>query len=263
MRWFGTNTEIDEIKRAREELKTRAEFEQQLVGIVSHDLRNPIAAITMSATTLLRKDDLNEGVRKAANRIVHSADRVTRMIRDLLDFTQSRLGGGIPIERRPLDLATMTRDVIEEIEIAHPDRKITLTPRGDTRGEWDPDRIAQVVGNLVSNAVHHSDPGTPIAVSAFEQGGDVCLEVSNQGKPITPEQLPSLFEPMRRGEHSVSDSSRSLGLGLYIVKQIVLAHSGKVTVRSAPEEGTAFTVRLPRAPPSSSDSKVLNGRAAP
>ncbi|MEO5726338.1 MAG: PAS domain S-box protein, partial [Byssovorax sp.] len=143
VKWFGTNTDIDEAKKVREELEKRTEFEQHLLGIVSHDLRNPLTAIGLSATTLLQMKEPNERVTKIARRIHSSAERSSRMISDLLDFTQARLGGGIQLEWSPADLYTLTSTTVEEVETAYPDRDIELIQVGDTNGTWDADRIVQ------------------------------------------------------------------------------------------------------------------------
>ncbi len=122
----------------------RAEFEQLLIGIVSHDLRNPLNAITMATTTLLRRESMDEWQRKVMGRILSSAERATRMLRDILGFTQARLGGGIPMQPRALDLHELTRQVVDEVQLANPERRLDIQCCGDGRGLWDPDRLAQV-----------------------------------------------------------------------------------------------------------------------
>jgi PAS domain S-box-containing protein len=242
---ISVNEDITEQMQAQEEVRRRAEFEQQLIGIVSHDLRNPLGAITLGARALLQRDDLNERQTKNVVRIQSSAERAIRLIRDLLDFTQARLGGGIPVNRKPMDVHGLTRQVVDEVQLVHPERRIDVRAEGDGRGEWDPDRLAQVLSNLLSNALSYSPPDTPVTVSTRAEEGAVVLEVHNEGTPIPPEQLPRLFEPMERGAPQKDRVGRSIGLGLFIVKSIVEAHGGTTTVRSG-AEGTAFTVRLPR-----------------
>ncbi|HVG58267.1 MAG TPA: ATP-binding protein [Hyalangium sp.] len=238
--------EKKERRLAEERLRQRAEFEQQLLGIVSHDLRNPLNAIVLGAATLLKREGLDEKSTQSVRRILRSADRATRMIRDLLDFTQVRLGGGIPVEVKPLDLHAHAEHVLEELEHSHAEHRLMLTQEGDTRGEWDPDRIAQVITNLVGNALKYSPPGTPVGVRTRGEGDTVLFEVHNQGAPIAAELLPALFKPLSRGAGKVDMETRSIGLGLYIVESIVRAHGGSIEVRSTQEEGTRFTVRLPR-----------------
>ena len=233
-------------QRDQEELRRRTEFEQQLIGIVSHDLRNPLGAITMAAGLLQASPGLNERQLKASQRIASSCERATRLIRDFLDFTQARLGTGIPLKRRPTDLDDVTRHVVDEVLQAHPERQVLVETGGDCHGEWDPDRISQVLTNLVGNALAYSPPGTPVRVRTRSEPGSALLEIHNQGTPISPELLPRLFEPLTRGAPTSGQQSRSIGLGLYIVREIVRGHGGTVDVASATDTGTTFTVRLPR-----------------
>ncbi|MFL5346416.1 MAG: GAF domain-containing protein [Hyalangium sp.] len=230
----------------KEELRHRTEFEQQLIGIVSHDLRNPLGAIAMAAGLLEASPGLGERQLKAAHRIVSSCERATRLIRDFLDFTQARLGNGIPLQRRPMNLHDVTRHVVDEVLQVHPERQVQVETSGEGHGEWDPDRIAQVLTNLVGNALAYSPPGTPVRVRTDSAPGFALLEVHNQGTPIPAEMLPRLFEPLTRGEPTHGTRSRSIGLGLYIVREIIRGHGGSVHVAST-ESGTTFTVRLPRA----------------
>jgi signal transduction histidine kinase len=171
------------------------------------------------------------------------------MIRDLLDFTQARFAGGIPVAVQPVDLHDVVTQVVEELEHTHPERTLRLTREGDTRGAWDPDRIAQVVANLASNAIKYSPSDTPVTVRTRGEEEAVVLEVHNGGAPIAPELLPHLFKPLSRGVAKVDVQTRSIGLGLFIVDSIVRAHGGRIDVRSSEAEGTTLTVRLPREPP--------------
>jgi len=245
--------DVTELVRARQraealeqQARRRAEFEEQLIGIVSHDLRNPVSAILMSAQMLLKQEGLGERAFKGASRILSSAERATRLIADLLDFTQARLGGGIRIQPRRASIHEVMRQVLEESQAAWPERDLQVSQSGDGEGEWDPDRLAQVVSNLVSNALRYSPPGTPVKVSTRAEPQAVLIEVQNRGSPIPQELLPHIFEAMKRGPQEGQSSGRSVGLGLYIVEQIVRAHRGTVSVRSTEAEGTTFTVQLPR-----------------
>jgi PAS domain S-box-containing protein len=248
VKWFGTNTDIDEANKVREELAKRTDFEQHLLGIVSHDLRNPLGAILLGATGLLELEDQSDWAMKIALRIRSSAERSVRMISDLLDFTQARLGGGIRLERRAADMHSLARTVLDELEATYPDRTLDLIHAGDTRGTWDPDRITQAVSNLVTNALKYSPPGTPVAVRAAGLDGHVEITIHNEGAPIPKERLGQIFEPLQRATDEIDLKTRSVGLGLYIVKAIVHAHGGTVSVVSTAEAGTTFTVRLPREP---------------
>nr|WP_239578296.1 ATP-binding protein [Archangium primigenium] len=242
----GVVLDITARKQTETELRTRADFEQQLIGIVSHDLRNPLSAILLGTTALTRREVLDERATRALLRIQSSAERATRMVKDLLDFTQARLGGGIPIVPRAADLHELTRGVLEEVEAAHPTRQLEVRHEGEGRGEWDPDRLAQVVQNLVVNALKYSPEDSVVRVRTRAEGGGMSLSVANQGEPIPEDLRVRLFEPMQRGTAEVDKQGRSVGLGLYIVRSIVEAHGGRITVSSSKDEGTVFTVRLPR-----------------
>jgi len=173
-----------------------------------------------------------------------------RMIDQLLDLTRVRSGGGVRIEPRATNLAVLAEQAIGELEVAHPDWTIHRTAGGDPNGEWDPDRLLQIISNLVANAGQHGRHGGPIAVSVDGGRPDaVDLVVRNQG--VIPQDLiPSLFDPLR-GAAQRRDHVRGLGLGLFIVKEIVEAHGGTVHAASSADEGTAFTVTLPRRSPRS------------
>ncbi len=227
-------------QQAQEAIRVR----EDVVAIVSHDLRNPLNAITLSATTLLRHEDVDERTTKAAGRIHAAAERASGMISDLLDFTQARMGG-IPIHPNPLDFHEHVQRVVDEVRLAWPERRIGVQASGDGRGTWDEGRLAQVITNLVGNALQHSPEDTPVHVTTRGEGESVLLEVHNEGAPIPTELLPVLFEPYRQGPEAGA-SRGSLGLGLFITRQIVLGHGGTLDVRSSAEEGTTFTVRLPR-----------------
>jgi len=226
--------------------ETTQRYRDQTLGILGHDLRNPLGAIVTGATLLISAEGLGDRGVSIAARMLSSANRMNRMIGDLLDLTRTRLGDQIPVVRAPLDLRPLCRQVIAELEGLRPAGGLTFAPRGDLRGEWDSDRIAQVVSNLVRNAIEHGGAGDPINVRAEDNGSDdVLLTVHNCGPPVPPGDLRSMFEPMVR--HSAdARSSRGLGLGLYIASQIVLAHGGTLVATSTDAGGTTFTAHLPR-----------------
>jgi len=215
-----------------------------LVAVVSHDLRNPISAISMSASVLLKREGLQDWQAKGLSRIYSAADRALRLIRDLLDSTQARVSG-IPVEPRPLDFHSLAGHVVEEVQLAHPERRILFEASGEANGAWDADRVAQVITNLVGNAVQHSPSDTPVRVGSRGLDGMVLLEVHNEGPPIPADLLPKLFEPFRRGK-GAGGALGSVGLGLFISRRLVEAHEGTIEVKSKEGEGTTFTVRLPR-----------------
>lgn len=236
--------DVTERKRVERETKGRADFEEKLIGIVSHDLRSPLNAILLSASTLLRRHGLDERGERQARRIRTSGERATRLVGDLLDFTQARLGTGIPIRRKPVDLNEVAKQVADELRAAGAGRELLLEAAGDAHGEWDPDRVEQMLSNLVSNALQYGEPNAPVTIRTHGAGDTVTVAVHNRGAPISAELLPTLFLPMKRGAEEAAD--RSVGLGLYIVKHIIDAHGGTIDVTSSKDAGTTFTVRLPR-----------------
>jgi PAS domain S-box-containing protein len=253
VRMVGAIQDITGRKLQEQEAQRRADFEQHLIGIVSHDLRNPLSAISMAATLLLGKEGLDESWLRPLRRILSSANRATRMLRDLLDFTQARLGGGIPVEPRSLELHELTRQVVEEVQTAHPQRQLLLEQRGDGAGEWDADRLAQLITNLVNNALTYGSEHCPVQVRTRGGRDAVTLSVHNAGPPIPAELRSRLFQPLHRGEGTSARGCHSIGLGLFIVKHIVEAHGGRISVHSCELHGTTFTVRLPRRPPPASE----------
>jgi signal transduction histidine kinase len=222
-------------------------FGEMFIGIVGHDLRNPLTAITTAAGLLQTRAE-SERIARPARRVVASADRMERMISQLLDFTRIRLGGGLPLERTEIDLAEVSRSIIDELVPVH-HREIRLHTTGDVVGVWDRDRLSQLLSNLAANACQHGAPGT--AVEIVLDGTDlnrVRMEVANRGV-IPPELVPVVFEPLR---HTSAEQARTrggssgLGLGLYITEQISLAHGGTIRVESTEATGTRFIVELPR-----------------
>jgi sigma-B regulation protein RsbU (phosphoserine phosphatase) len=227
-------------------LDERGRFRDRLIGIVSHDLRNPLNTIALGTSALLDDSKLDAYAIKTLTRIQSAADRAERMIRDLLDYTQAHLGGGIPVDRSANDVGLIAQQVADEVEIAHPQYELHLELVGDTRAYVDVDRIAQMLGNLTSNAVNYSPPGTRVHVSVRGEQSIVVITVHNQGTPIPSERLRDIFEPMQQVSPGTGRSQRSVGLGLYIVESIVTSHGGTIVVSSSADEGTTFTVKLPR-----------------
>jgi signal transduction histidine kinase len=169
---------------------------------------------------------------------------MSEMIATLLDFTRLRAYGKMAISPVPTDLGALAGEVVDESRAAEPDRTIGLDLRGDLRGPWDPGRLKQVVSNLVTNALHHGDPRKPVQITVERLGTEVTLKVKNAGPPIPVELRPVLFEAFTRRPSDTSPCG--LGLGLYIVRQIAVAHGGTIDVESSAEAGTTFTVVLPR-----------------
>ncbi len=226
-----------------QEARQRAEFEQRLIGIVSHDLKNPIGAMITLASMLLRLGKVDEQQAESLSLIVSSGHRTVRLIRDLLDLSQSRTATGIPIEPRRVDFHEIAQQIIAELQLAFPGRQVVAHLNGDGQGEWDPDRLAQVITNLGSNALQHSPPGAIVQISSQCDDQYLRLKVHNEGS-IDPNVLPTLFEPFQRSKGPARTGN--VGLGLYITKCIVTMHLGTIEVASTAQNGTTFTVILPR-----------------
>ncbi len=245
--------EMDRAARAhleadKERLRQEGEFRERFIAILGHDLRDPLAAIVSGTGLLLQRGDTPEESARVVRRILAGAERMGRMINDLLDLTRARGGGHLPVAPQPMDFHALCRQVIEELRLSHPTRSITLSARGKNKmGDGDPDRMAQVAQNLLGNALAYSPPDTDVRVVIDEEGPDVRLQVSNVGAPIAPEELTRIFEPFARGAHPEHASTHGLGLGLFIANEIVKAHGGSIDVTSSPVDGTTFTVSLPRA----------------
>ncbi|WP_375770795.1 PAS domain S-box protein [Archangium gephyra] len=245
--FIGVSRDITELRNLRADALRRAELAQQFVGIVSHDLRNPLTAITLAAESGLRKEGRDAAAQvRLLTRIRSSAERMTRMVRDLLDFTQASMGSGITLNLQPVDLHELTRQVVEEVQFAYPGRTLRVECSGDGEGLVDADRMAQVLTNLLSNALQYSPSETPVTVGCEGDADTLRLRVHNLGSPISPEDLQRIFAPLQRGAAGMDSAQRSIGLGLFIVKHLVRAHQGDIQVCSHREEGTTFTVRVPR-----------------
>ncbi len=223
-------------------------WKEMFVAILGHDLRVPIGAVITASQFMVDTGELKGQQLTLTTRIVRSARRMNQMVGDLLDFTRTRFGFGIPIVRGEMDLANEASSAIEEMATAHPESVLELTTSGDLRGDWDGPRLCQAVANLLENAVQHGPPKAPIEVTLRGEAKEVVLRVHNQGPTIPASDLTGLFSPFKRLRPGKTDagSLSSLGLGLYIAEQIVTAHGGTIEVNSSNEAGTAFTVRLPR-----------------
>ena len=232
-----------DLAAARAAAEDRAQLAEQLVGIVSHDIRNPLSVIHMSAKLLER--GLSEAQRaQAVARVGRAVARVQHLIGDLLDFSQARLGGGLSTHKAECDLRQVIADSVSELAVAFPDRILRHEHDGEGLCLADPNRIAQAIGNLVANAAAHGDPARPITVRSEGGQGRVRVTVHNHGQPIRPDLLPRLFEPMVRGVEP--GAAQGVGLGLYIVREIARAHGGSVDVRSDARDGTSFVLEWPR-----------------
>ena len=236
--------EAEEARRRAEaserELREVAEFREMFIGVLGHDLRTPLNSIVMASGLLIGHGALRQDDVRLAGRIVNAAQRMKRMITQLLDLTRARLGGGFPIERGQCDLRAVCRHVAEEFETA-----IELDIEGDVTGSWDQDRLIEVLSNLAGNGIEYGTPGTVVVVRAYPEAADVIVEVRNQGPAIPPDVLPFIFEPFRRAQPNKRSAAGNLGIGLYIAQQIVLSHGGTLHAHSA-DGTTSFVIRLPR-----------------
>ena len=215
------------------------------LGMLGHDLRSPLSAIQLSAG-YLAKLNAGENVSAAASRIIRSGSRMQALLDDLLDFNRTKLGLGISITPAEVDLTKVIADELQVLRSAYPDRSIELQIEGDARGVWDAGRLHQLLGNLVSNALKYGDSDAPVRVTLTGSPTDVVLAVKNNGPVIDASYLAQIFDPLVRGANQQStDQDGSLGLGLFIAREIVTAHGGDIRAQSEKGE-TVFTVRLPR-----------------
>jgi len=233
-----------QLHRQKIELAHNLRMNEMFVGILGHDLRNPLASIVTGAG-LLERHLVGEVPLRTLRRMVSSAGRMKDMIEQMLDLTRARLGSGLGFvrARRELDVAELVARAADELRPTAPDRLVTVTTSGLCRTAGDPTRLLQVFSNLLSNALCHGVPGTPVSVTVDGLPNEIVLVVRNQGA-IPPDLLPTIFDPFRGAR--ASSGSQGLGLGLFISQQIVAAHNGTIAVDSGPQTGTAFSVRLPR-----------------
>jgi signal transduction histidine kinase len=261
-------TSIEEIARFNEGMdKALAESVQRyssevgasrdmFLAVLGHDLRGPLSAIDMSAMVLFRSGISDEGRQQAALRIQRASRGMKRLITDLLEYTRTRLGAGIPVERTACDLGPVCEASLEDIRAGNPQQHFVQQISGDLNLQADAARLQQALSNLLNNAVQHGNRLTPVLLEVAGDSRAIVVKVSNSGEPIPSDALASIFEPLVQAPNAntgAHDSSKtSLGLGLFIVREIVLAHGGTIGVESSAAAGTVFTIRLPRAPVGSS-----------
>ncbi|NRD58738.1 PAS domain-containing protein [Corallococcus exiguus] len=246
----STVVDITDLKRAEDALQQSIDFREELIAVLGHDLRNPLHAVNASAFMLGKLPELDTPSRRSVDRIRKATARMTRMINDILDFARSRLGGGIPVARQHVNMEELCQGMLEELQVVYPERPLLLEAHGDDLwGDWDPDRVTQVLGNLVVNALQHAKNDSPVITTLTGEATDVVMRVRNEGEPIPPELLPHLFDPFKPSSTpEQGGKQRSLGLGLYIVSEIIHVHQGTVRVETSLGQGTTFTVRWPRVP---------------
>lgn len=234
------------------------ESRQMFLAILSHDLRSPLSCIRMAAD-IVSLDNKDPDVAQLLLMIKSNTDAMMQLVSDLIDFSSSGLGRAMPLNRGPVNLSELCHEVIESFRTSHPSRELRFRSDGDVNGMWDAGRIRQVVSNLIGNAIQHGSPDGPIDLSVTSKGtasagsdqqeSTVVVSVHNDGAPIPQDLLPTIFDPLKRyatPESILQRNPGSIGLGLYIVREIVVAKGGTVEVTSTAEKGTTFTVCIPR-----------------
>ncbi|MBL9038567.1 MAG: hybrid sensor histidine kinase/response regulator [Archangium sp.] len=237
---FGTALDVSVQKN---EERRSSSLREQLMGVASHDLKNPLSAVKQASTLLAKSPNLDERERRFVSHIRSSAERMNNLIVQLLDLTRVRLGGGLPIVRQKVAVHALIESVVDELRLAFDGRVIEV--KADTADvDIDPDRFAQVASNLIGNALRHSPDDSSVDVALSVEPRHLILTVHNQGEPISAEAQKLIFEPfVQLGDRALRDG---LGLGLHITREIVRAHGGSVSVTSSAQAGTQFTVHLPR-----------------
>jgi two-component system, sensor histidine kinase and response regulator len=234
-----------ELYRQRRELAQALRLNEMFVGILGHDLRNPLSAI-LTGAQVLEADAATDSQQRVLRRMKSAAHRMTNMIEQMLDLTRARLAGGLGFvrTRSRVNIQELVQRTIEELRGTHAERVIVVDADGDCITSGDEDSLLQLFSNLLANALQHGIAETPTLVVVNGCEGDISIRVTNGGA-IPQHVLPTIFDPFR-GRDSVPSGSRGLGLGLFISQQIVISHGGTISVQSNEELGTTFLVRLPR-----------------
>jgi signal transduction histidine kinase len=256
----GVQDAVDDVTRFNEAIDqalaasvaryaTRMDESRTLIlGMLAHDLRSPLSGISLGMHYLLRSDKTSASAAKVAARTLRSVDEMSELIGDLLDFTSARLGRGIPTSMQEVDIGQICTKAVDDLEASHPGRMLSLERNGDLVARCDAGRIAQLVVNLLTNALHHGDPLHDIALRAIGSDIEILITVHNQGPPIPEADRSQLFEPLNRAvaERQGLAGSSGLRLGLYIASQIASAHKGSLAFVSNAVDGTTFTACLPK-----------------
>jgi phosphoserine phosphatase RsbU/P len=233
---------------ARAVAEKAEQYQRDLLAVLGHDLRNCLSVV-VTAAEMNRVEAADPNVRRRAAQVVSSAKRMRQIIHSIIDYTYAQRDGVPIVVRDGADCHGVCERVIQEFQLLHPERVILYEAEGNPRGTWDEGRLEQVVQNLLGNALKYGAAGSPVDVRWSHVGdhvnGDLVLSVHNEGTPIAPELLPHVFEPYRSGERQGTSDPGSMGLGLFIVREIVRAHGGETSVESDAQHGTTFTVRLP------------------
>jgi hypothetical protein len=226
---------------------------RMFLAILSHDLRSPLNSIRGAAQLASRtQSEGSMGAAQALSMIERNTETIARLTNDLIDFASTGLGSSMPLIHSQFDLEQLARNVYEEFCFAYPQRTLRFHADGDLIGEWDAARLRQVIANLMGNALQHGSSEGAVELAIASEAAAVVLSVHNEGPPIPPEMLTTIFDPLMRyakSEPEERNVSSSIGLGLYIVREVVVAHGGTITVDSTAQAGTTFTVHLPRTLP--------------
>jgi signal transduction histidine kinase len=234
----------ESIKRFSEQLDRAREL---FMGALGHDLRTPLHVIIQCAQYVTRPETPTRTHAQMAAYISESAERIRNMVEDLLDVARTKLGGSMPINVSTMDLVSMCHAAINEQRLAHPSVTFLVDLPPTLSGSWDGPRLHQLVTNILRNAIQHGDASKPVSIAAQGDGDRILIKIHNEGKPIPEHMLPKLFEPLVRGENTPAEQrGASMGLGLYIANTIANAHGGTISIESAVNLGTTFTVCLPR-----------------
>lgn len=222
------------------------ESKNWFMGILGHDLRNPLAAISGVQSILKMSGNLSEKEKSLIGRSDSSVKRMKELIDNLLELTNLRLGSGMTIKKSPVDLSKQSEKIVQELQLSYPEAELVMESPGPIQGEWDVIRLDQLMTNLITNALRHGNPGGPVKVNICAKGKDAYFKVHNNG-PLLPESIMEMISSGKFAKTNGNPTQKdSYGLGLYIIKAIVDGHKGKMEVESNEEKGTTFTVILPR-----------------
>jgi signal transduction histidine kinase len=258
---MGDVTRFNEaVDQALAESVARYEFmvkqsQNMFLAILGHDLRNPLGTVVTGSSFLMQAVDIPPKYVLVATRMFNSAKRMSKLINDLIDFTRTHLGPGIPIQVKLGSLVAVCEEVVDEMRTYHPERLIELQVPAKLDAIFDESRLAQVLSNLIGNAIQYGSPDEPVSVRLAGDGDDVTVAINNRGRTIAPDSIRTIFDPMVRIAANASNADgdyterTSLGIGLYISREIIHAHGGKVDVESSAADGTTFTMTMPRLPP--------------
>lgn len=241
------NEAIDEVwmislQRFQEKLD---ESKNLFLGILGHDLRNPIATITGANSLLKISQNLSKREKEILSYSDSSLKRMNFLINNLLELTELRLCGGMPIEKKEIDLTEHTQKIVQELKLAYADADIQLKAEETLKGEWDPLRLGQMITNLITNAIRYGKPDTPVYVNLSSEENKVVFSVHNEGEPISKEMMEKIYDEGYRLDSGKSSREKGYGLGLFIVKEIVEGHQGEIVLSSCEDDGTTFKVIFP------------------